>query len=395
MIKEVMLIKMGEIVLKGLNKRDFEDALIRAVKRRVSDLGKFRIRCAQSIVYVEPQDDEFDMDQAVERVGKIFGIARISRAGQSEKTLGDIKICACEYLEESLQSADSFKVECKRSDKSFELNSPQISAMLGETILQNFKNLRVDVHNPDITVTVEVRDFGAYVHAQSLPGAGGIPVGMGGKAGVMISGGIDSPVAAWMMAKRGLGLTGIHFASPPYTSARAEQKVTELMERVARYCGPMDMLVVPFTRIQEDIKKHCREELFTIIMRRFMMKIADAIARDRDLSALITGESLGQVASQTMSAIACTDAATDLPVFRPLIGMDKEEIVSIARKIDTFEVSIMPYEDCCTIFTPAHPKIRPKLRYVEHEESRLDVQSLVSEAVCKAKLVKIMQEPII
>jgi tRNA uracil 4-sulfurtransferase len=296
---------------------------------------------------------------------------------------------AGEYLKPELLSAKSFKVESKRSDKSFPLQSPEISADLGEYLLDKFPHLHVDVHNPDITVRVEIRDFGAYVHGQPLRGAGGIPVGTGGNAAILISGGIDSPVAAWTMAKRGLELTAVHFASPPYTSERAEQKVVDLLTKVSEYAGRMTMFTVPFAKVQEEIMAKCPEEFFTIIMRRFMMRISEKIAKKEFCSALITGESLGQVASQTMQAIVCTDAAATMPVFRPLIGMDKVEIIEISRKIDTFDISIQPYEDCCTVFTPKHPRTRPDLAAVVEAEQALDCDTLIEECVSNVKKTKI------
>ena len=323
------------------------------------------------------------------KVGKIFGISRFSRAAQCEKTIEVIKETAVAYLRDDLLRAKTFKVESKRSDKKFSLKSPEISAIVGERILEEFPNLSVNVQEPDLFVTVEVRDFCAYVRGESLPGAGGIPVGTGGRAAILISGGIDSPVAAWTMAKRGVELVAIHFASPPYTSSRAEQKVVELLSKVAEYSGKIEMLTVPFTDIQEQIKQVGPEDLFTIIMRRFMMKISEKIAQRYRCGALVTGESLGQVASQTMSAIACTDAAANMPIFRPLIGMDKDEIVTIARKIDTFDISILPYEDCCTVFTPKHPKTRPTIDEVRRAEEKLNSENLVKNALENLKITKI------
>ena len=388
-MKEVILIKLGELVLKGLNRRSFEAALVKNIRHRIDSLGGFDIRVAQSAVYVTPRDDGEDLEEAVEKIGKVFGIAAFSRACMTDKSMDAILQASGEYLKDELSLAQSFKVESKRSDKSFPLKSPQISAAVGEYLLEKFPHLRVDVHNPDITVTVEVRDFGAYVRGGSLPGAGGIPVGTGGKAAVLISGGIDSPVAAWRMARRGVELTAVHFASPPYTSERAEQKVVDLLTRVGEYSGRMRMYTVPFARVQEQIMRNCPEEFFTIIMRRFMMRIAEKIALRCGCEALITGESLGQVASQTLQAIACTDAAANLPVFRPLIGMDKAEIVETARKIDTFDLSIQPYEDCCTVFTPKHPRTRPALRFVEQAERALDADGLIGECMEHLKLTNI------
>ena len=319
----------------------------------------------------------------------MFGIAAFSRARVTAKDLVAIQQATVEYLGDRLATAKTFKVEAKRADKSFPYTSPEISREVGGYVLSHYHHLKVDVHNPDLLIMVEIRDFGAYIHAQQLPGAGGMPVGTGGKAAIMISGGIDSPVAAYMMAKRGIQLTGIHFASPPYTSERAEQKVITLMEKVGRYAGHMTLHIVPFTRIQEEIQRNCPEEYFTLIMRRFMMRLAQWVARDNDCGALITGESLGQVASQTIPAMAVVDCLAHMPVFRPLIGMDKEEIVAISRKIDTFETSIQPYEDCCTVFTPRHPCTRPKRRLVEEAESVLDVEALMKDALEGVRTLKL------
>ncbi|MBQ2444031.1 MAG: tRNA 4-thiouridine(8) synthase ThiI [Clostridia bacterium] len=388
-MEEIILIKLGEIVLKGLNRRSFEDTLIKNLRNRLSKAGKFNIKIAQSTITAEPQDAECDMELACEIVGKTFGIAAYSRACKAEKNIGDIQRTAAEYLAQELEDAESFKVEAKRSDKKFELKSPQICELTGGYILEKYPHLRVDVRKPDITVTVEVRDFCAYIRGEAIKGAGGIPVGTGGKAAILISGGIDSPVAAYTMAKRGVELTAVHFASPPYTSQRAEEKVCRLLEIVSGYAGRMNMYTVPFTEIQEQIKEKCPEELFTIIMRRFMMRISERIARENDCSALITGESLGQVASQTIKAIGCTDIVCDMPVFRPLIGMDKDEIVVISRKIGTFETSIEPYEDCCTVFTPKHPRTKPVLKYVEQAENELDCEALTERALENLKLTRI------
>ena len=378
---EILLIKNGELALKGLNRRTFEEALMSNLRYRLRHYGDFLIRRAQSTTYIEPKNDYADMEGASDAVSRVFGIAAYSRARVTEKDMTAIQQAAVAYLGDQLATAKTFKVEAKRADKAFPYTSPEISREVGGYVLSHYHHLKVDVRNPEVLIMVEIRDFGAYIHAQQLPGAGGMPVGTGGKAAIMISGGIDSPVAAYMMAKRGIQLTGIHFASPPYTSERAEQKVISLMEKVGRYAGNMKLHIVPFTRIQEEIQKHCPEEYFTIIMRRFMMRLAQRVARDAECGALITGESLGQVASQTIPAMAVVDTLAKIPVFRPLIGMDKEEIVVISRKIDTFELSIQPYEDCCTVFTPRHPNTRPKLRLVEEAEAALDVDALVEEAL--------------
>ena len=387
-MKEIILVKNGELALKGLNRSSFEDILIKNIKKRISDLGAFEFTKSQSTIMVDPIDDDIDLDEAVDRVSKVFGIAALSRAFVCEKDFEDIKKTAVSYLCEELEDAKTFKVEAKRSDKKFPMNSPEICRELGGYLLSKFHHLKVDVHNPDIIVTVEVRDKYAFVRGNNIKGAGGMPTGTSGRAGILISGGIDSPVAAYMMAKRGIELCAIHFASPPYTSELAEMKVMELLKKVAVYSGVITTYVVPFTKIQEAIRDLCPEEYFTIIMRRIMMMISEKIAEYQNCSALITGESVGQVASQTMLALACTDRAVDMPVFRPCIGMDKEEIIKISRKIDTFATSIQPYEDCCTVFTPKHPKTRPHFDDVLKAENAIEnLDELMEEAIKNAKKV--------
>ena len=385
-MKEIILIKVGEIALKGLNRHSFEAVLIKNIKHRIRDLGKFNVSVAQSTIYIEPVSDDIDLDEVCEKVSQVFGIVAFSRALVCEKDMDDILAQAPDYVYDALMGAKTFKVESKRSDKRFPLKSPEISATVGSKLLEHFPHLKVDVKNPEVTVTVEVRDFGAYVRCGTIKGQGGIPVGTGGNAAILISGGIDSPVAAYMMSKRGIRLTAIHFASPPYTSERAHLKVEKLLKLVSRYSGSINMYTVPFTTIQETIRDKCPEELFTIIMRRLMMQISEIIAKQHDCTALITGESLGQVASQTIHAMACTDEATDMLVFRPLIGMDKEEIIQISRKIGTFETSIEPYEDCCTVFTPKHPRTRPVLKFVKIAEEEAKLSELISDAVDNVKL---------
>ena len=378
---EILLIKNGELALKGLNRGTFENRLLKNLRRRLAPAGDCRLRKAQSTIYIEPENPAADLDEACDRVSRVFGISAFSRAQVVEKDLEAIRQAAAAYLRPSLEAVNTFKVEARRSDKSFPLTSPEICGEVGGYLLEQYPHLTVDVHRPELVIWVEIRDFGAYIHGAQLPGAGGMPVGTGGRAALLISGGIDSPVAAYMMAKRGIELTAVHFASPPYTSERAEQKVISLLEQVGTYAGRMELQIVPFTHIQEEIRRLCPEELFTLIMRRFMMRIAAAVAKSADCGALITGESVGQVASQTIPAIACTDAVADLPVFRPLVGMDKEEIIAIARRIGTFEISIQPYEDCCTVFTPRHPPTRPKLAMVEAAEAALDGENLIREAL--------------
>lgn len=380
-MKEIILIKNGELTLKGLNRCNFEDILIKNIRKSIRDLGGCNIKKAQSTIFIEPNDESFDFNEALERIKRVFGIAGFSRACVCEKNMEDIIAKSPDYLREDLKKVKTFKVEAKRSDKRFPLTSPEICREIGGVLLSKFPHLSVDVHNPDLVVNVEIRDFNAYVRGEQIQGAGGLPVGTAGNASILISGGIDSPVAAWCMAKRGLRLNAIHFASPPYTSPRAEQKVKTLLSKVARYSGTINLAIVPFTEIQDQIAEHCPEEYFTLIMRRMMMRISQKIAAKSNSLALITGESLGQVASQTLPALVTTDYVCEMPVLRPLIGMDKEEIIEISRKIDTFETSILPYEDCCTVFTPKHPKTRPTLESCEEAEANLPIDELIDKAI--------------
>ncbi len=379
-MEQMILAKCGEIVLKGLNRSRFDTILLKNLKQSLADLGEFDIMLAQSTVYIRSLSGA-DMEEVYERTKRVFGFAAVCRAYMCEKDLESIKALARECLAETLDEVRTFKVEAKRSDKRFPLKSPEICREIGGVLLEEFSHLKVDVHHPDVTVTVEIRDFGAYIHAVREPGAGGMPYGSNGRACLLLSGGIDSPVAGYMMAKRGLKLTGIHFFSPPYTGERAKQKVLTLAEEMRAYCPGMKVMVIHFTEIQEAIRDNCKEEYFTVIMRRFMMRVAYELSKITRCGALITGESLGQVASQTMDALRLTDGVTDALVLRPLIGMDKEEIVQISRKIGTFETSIQPYEDCCTVFTPKHPKTKPMLSDILKEEEKLDVEGLVDRAV--------------
>ena len=380
-MKEVILIKDGELSLKGLNRSVFEDKMISTIKRRIKRYGDFSVTKSQSTVYIEPAGDTFDFEGALDCISRVFGIAAFSRAGVCEKDMEVILNTAPAYLKSTLEGVKTFKVEAKRADKKFPCTSPQICELLGGKLLEEYSHLSVDVHSPDVVITVEIREKGAYIRGNQQKGAGGLPTGTSGKAAVLISGGIDSPVAAYLMAKRGLTLFAIHFASPPYTSIRAEEKVKTLLKKVARYSGPINLAVVPFTEIQEEIGKHCPEDYFTLVMRRMMMRISSRVAADNGCFGLITGESLGQVASQTLYALGATDCVSDLPVLRPLIGMDKEEIVVISKKIDAFETSILPYEDCCTVFTPRHPHTRPKPGQCEAAEKNLDIEPLIQRAV--------------
>lgn len=378
---EIFLLKMGEMVLKGLNRRTFEERLMGNARRRLQKYGKFRIYSRQSITYVEPKEARCDMDGAFATLSRLFGVVGLSRAKACEKTPEAILETAKTYLHDDLMAARTFKVESKRSDKTFPLTSIQLSQYVGGELNEAFPHIQADMHHPELTVHVEVRDFAAYVHGDPAPGAGGLPVGVGGKAVSLLSGGIDSPVASWMMAKRGVALEMVHFFSYPYTSPEAKDKVLTLAQLLTPWCGRLTVHVVPFTKIQEQLRLHCPEALFTLLMRRFMMRISERVAQRVGAHGLITGESLGQVASQTMEAMAVTGQVCTLPVFRPLVGMDKEEIVRTARKIGTFETSILPYEDCCTVFTPRHPKTHPKLEEITEAEAALDIEALVEEAV--------------
>lgn len=385
-MRELILCKYGEIALKGLNKSTFESMLVKNVKRRLRFCGKFKYTKSQSTLYIEPLSEDIDMDEVVDRLKKIFGIAKLCRAIMVEKTMDSILNDTMDYLDEALLGAKTFKVNAKRADKKFPLKSPEICRELGHKILEEFQHLSVDVHNPDVIVTVEIREEHAFVNALKIDGAGGMPIGSSGKAMLLLSGGIDSPVAGYMIAKRGVQIDAIHFEAPPYTSERARMKVEMLAEKMAAYCGDINFHCVPFTEIQEVLRDNCPEELFTIIMRRLMMEIAQRFCEKEDIQCLVTGESIGQVASQTMYAMVCTDAACRIPVFRPCIGMDKSEIVEVSRKIDTFETSILPYEDCCTVFTPKHPKTRPVLKEVEDAQASYDFEPLIQKAIDNTKV---------
>ncbi len=380
-MKEIFLLKLGEIVLKGANKRQFESKLRQNVRRRMKPYGTFDVYLMQSTLYVEPMDDSCDVDGAWEACRCIFGVVSLCRCRPCEKNVDAIFDAIENYLGDDLDMAESFKVESKRSDKRFPLNSIQLSQEIGGRLAEAHPDTRVDVHHPAYTVYVEVRDLAAYVHGPAEPGAGGLPTGVGGRAMCLLSGGIDSPVAAYMIGKRGVEIECVHFFSYPYTSQLAKDKVIELARLVTRYTGKMTLNIVSFTEIQEAIRDNCPEEFFTLIMRRFMMEISMRIAKRDGCGALITGENLGQVASQTMEAMGVTGAVVDIPVFMPLIGFDKEEIVTVARKIGTLETSILPYEDCCTVFTPKHPKTKPTLGQLINAEKSLDREALILRAL--------------
>ena len=380
-MKEIILCKYGEIVLKGANRNQFETALVRDMKYRLQSFGSFSVRNVQSTMTIEPLDDFADLDGAFEAACRVFGIAGVVRAAVAEKNMDSILETIKSYIPPFLAGKKTFKVEAKRSDKAFPLSSPEISAQAGAAVLSACPRMRVNVREPEITVRVEVRDRAAYIHAGQFKGAGGLPVGTNGKGLLLLSGGIDSPVAGWMMAKRGVRLEALYFESMPYTSEQARQKVMDLAALVARWSGSMQLHVISLTDIQEKLVKACDEEYFTLLLRRYMMELANRVAQKFSCEALITGESLGQVASQTMQALYVTNAVSRYPVFRPLIGMDKDEIVQISRRIDTFETSILPYEDCCTVFTPKHPKTKPVPALVEEQERKLPIDQLCDEAM--------------
>jgi thiamine biosynthesis protein ThiI len=380
-MNEMILLKLGEMVLKGLNRRSFEDKLQANIYRRLNNLGQFRVYTRQSTTYVEPMTDACDMDGAWEALAKVFGVVGLSRARACEKDKDAILSAAREYLNDKLSAARTFKVETKRADKTFPMTSIQLSQYVGGELDELYPDLKVDVHNPELTVHIEVRDYAAFVHADPEPGAGGLPVGINGRAVSLLSGGIDSPVASWMIAKRGVALEMVHFFSYPYTSNEAREKVLDLARLLTPWCGRLTVHVVPFTAIQEELRRSVPQELFTLVMRRFMMRISEKVAQRCGAKALVTGECLGQVASQTMEAMTVTGAVVDLPILRPVVGMDKEDIVKIARKIGTFETSILPYEDCCTVFTPRHPRLRPTLEELEAAEQALDIEGMIQAAV--------------
>ena len=379
-MKEVLLCKYGEIVLKGANRSYFEDMLCKELRKRAKKCGNFEVLRAQSTVYIEPQDDFCDMDAMLCEAQKVFGIVAIARAYVCDKSLEAISEVAREFIAPEIKNYRTFKVEAKRSDKRFPLDSMDLSREIGGVLLSVNPRVKVDVRNPEIIVKVEVRERAAYIYAGHHKGAGGMPVGTNGKGLLLLSGGIDSPVAGYMMAKRGVKLEAVHFESFPYTSERALQKVLDLAKIVSDYSGDIYVHIISLTHIQEELVKHCDEDYFTLLLRRYMVALSNKVAEKYDCGALITGESVGQVASQTMQAIGVTDAVAEIPVFRPCIGMDKEEIVQISRKIGTFETSILPYEDCCTVFTPKHPKTKPELEKVIAEENKLPFDELVEEA---------------
>ncbi len=385
-----ILLKYGELILKGANKSYFDAQLLKQVRRKLKPLGEFRVFTSQSTVFVEAEDD-FLLDLALPQVQKVFGIVSVSIAYRVEKNMDAILKCVRETIAPTLAGKATFKADARRSDKKFPFKSPEIARLVGACVLSTLgKNApKVDVHHPDEVVWVEVREDFAYVHAGKLPGAGGMPYGTSGRALLLLSGGIDSPVAGWRMAKRGAFIDALHFESFPYTSERAKEKVMDLARKLCAYTDTMNFASIRMTEIQLAMQEACSEEYFTILLRRSMMRLACRVAERQKCASLVTGESLGQVASQTMQAMACTDAAATLPVFRPLVGMDKEEIVRTSRAIDCFETSILPFEDCCTVFTPRHPKLNPKLEEILEQEAKLDLAALEDKAFSEIEFIRI------
>ena len=392
-MKEVILCKYGELILKGANRSDFEMKMLKGLRQRARRIGNYKIFYSQSTVYIEPLDEESldAIDEMTYQAKHVFGFVGVSRAFACEKNMDTIARVVREDLVPRLKGYKTFKVESKRSDKKFPMTSPDISAEIGGVILSAIPGIKVDVKSPEIVVRIEIRDTDAYVHAGQEKGAGGIPYGSSGRGLLLLSGGIDSPVAGFMMAKRGVQLEAIHFESFPYTSERAKEKVLELAKHLTRYTMRLRVHVFSLTKIQELLRDNCEEEYFTLMLRRYMMAISLKLAHDYDCEAIITGESLGQVASQTMKAINVTNSMTDIPIFRPLIGMDKEEIIRVARQIGTFETSTLPYEDCCTVFTPRHPRTRPELEKVIEQENRLPFDELVEEAYKTRETIVVKQ----
>ena len=389
-MKELILAYQGEMTLKGLNRGKFEARLIKIIRWRLEGLGRFKVRSSQSTVFIEPLEEDCDTDEAYRRISHVFGIVKLSRAAVCDADFPTICETAEVYLGQTLRDTKTFKVEAKRADKQYPMKSPEICRELGAYLLDKHHHLRVDVHHPQLEIMVEIREGRAYIHGPKTEAAGGLPVGTSGRALNLLSGGIDSPVAAWCMARRGLALHHIHFASPPYTSLRAKLKVCTLAKELVEYTGNCTLFVVPYTKPQEYIRDHAPDVLFTVLMRRSMLRIANRVANQLELEALITGESLAQVASQTMAALACTDAAQDLPVLRPCIGMDKTEIIERSRKIGTFETSIEPYEDCCTIFTPPHPKTNPTLAEIlEAEAAMPELLALEEQAAANVEKIPV------
>ena len=391
--QNILIVRCGEVALKGMNKPYFERMLVDRIRRNLKSFEGVDIRRHEGLIFVRAEKD-LDIDAIVKQISKVFGVASISKAVEAPSELNAIGDEAVKYMMNLIEErgVKTFKVEGKRADKTFPVKSPDLGRIIGAKILVGCKVLKVDVHEPDVLLHVDVRSDRTYIYEGKIAGFGGLPLGTNGKGLTLLSGGIDSPVATWMMAKRGMLIEAVHFHSYPYTSERAQEKVEDLARIVASYCGRFKMHVINLLPIQEAIVTNCPEEETTILVRRFMMRIAERIALDTGCMMLITGENLGQVASQTAEALVVTDASVSLPVMRPLIAMDKVDIMEKAQEIGTFETSILPYEDCCTVFLPKHPTTKPKLERILESESKLDVEALVEDAVKSQEIVNIMPE---
>ncbi|MBR1988960.1 MAG: tRNA 4-thiouridine(8) synthase ThiI [Firmicutes bacterium] len=391
--QNILIVRCGEVALKGMNKPYFERMLVDRIKRNLKSFEGVDVRRHEGLIFVRAEKD-LDIDAIVKQISKVFGVASISKAVEAPSELNAIGDEAVKYMMNLIEErgVKTFKVEGKRADKTFPVKSPDLGRIIGAKILVGCKVLKVDVHQPDVLLHVDVRSDRTYIYEGKIAGFGGLPLGTNGKGLTLLSGGIDSPVATWMMAKRGMLIEAVHFHSYPYTSERAQEKVEDLARIVASYCGRFKMHVINLLPIQEAIVENCPEEETTILVRRFMMRIAEKIALDTGCMMLITGENLGQVASQTAEALVVTDASVSLPVMRPLIAMDKVDIMEKAQEIGTFETSILPYEDCCTVFLPKHPTTKPKLERILESESKLDVEALVEAAVKSQEIVNIMPE---
>ncbi len=391
--QNILIVRCGEVALKGMNKPYFERMLVDRIRKNLKSYKGVDVKRHEGLIFIRAEKD-LDIEGIIKETAKVFGVASISKAVEAESELNAIGSAAVEYMMDLIEKRGikSFKVEAKRADKNFPVKSPEIGRIIGAKVLIGCKVLNVDVHNPDVLLHVDVRHDRTYIYEGKVAGFGGLPLGTNGKGLVLLSGGIDSPVAAWMMAKRGMLIEAMHFHSYPYTSPRAQEKVEDLARILASYCGRFKMHVINLLPIQEQIVEHCPEEETTILVRRFMMRIAERIAKDNDCMMLITGENLGQVASQTAEALVVTDASVKLPVMRPLIAMDKVDIMDKAKEIGTYETSILPYEDCCTVFLPKHPTTKPRLERILESESKLDCQALIEAAVSSQEIIDIKVE---
>jgi thiamine biosynthesis protein ThiI len=390
-MKKVLIVRYGEIALKGLNKPYFIHKLITEIHKSLKDLGKLNVSSSNGLIFIDI--DKYNEMDVINRVIKVFGIVSVSPSYEIEKDIDTICEVALQHVRERIEEEGykTFKVETRRADKSFPIKSPEISRKVGGYILSHLNTLKVDVHEPEMFLYVDVRNR-AYIYSEKILGYGGLPLGTNGKVMLLLSGGIDSPVAGWMMAKRGVEIEAIHYHSYPFTSERAKEKVIELAKILTKYCGKIRFYSVNLLPIQQEINEKCPAEEMTILSRRFMMKIAEKVAIERNCHGLVTGESIGQVASQTMESLVVTDAAVGLPVFRPLIALDKVDIMNIAKKIDTYETSILPYEDCCTVFLPKRPVTKPHLDRILLSEQKLEMDQLIEDAIENMEIIEVNSE---